>query len=159
MACEGSAPIVLICGPRKVGKSTFCRFLLNTLLNHRDEICHMDLDPGQTEFMPPGFITLELISEPLTSNARAAGGLFLIPCRPSVWSRPLCAPQPIPGVCQRGRESRPLLPMLQISFRDLSDTAPSTPAGGQHHGLGYGPRPAPLAGRGADRPSHPHCQF
>lgn len=67
-ACQESNPVLLVCGPRKVGKSTFCRFLVNALLNYRDHIVHMDLDPGQTEFMPPGFITLEPVIEPLTST-------------------------------------------------------------------------------------------
>lgn len=63
-----SPPIILVCGPRKIGKSTFCRFLLNKLLNVHDEIAHIDLDPGQTEFMPPGFVSLNLLSSPLLGN-------------------------------------------------------------------------------------------
>lgn len=59
------APIVLICGPRKVGKSTFSRFLCNSLLNTFKTVAHFDLDCGQTEFFTPGFLTLNVIGEPL----------------------------------------------------------------------------------------------
>ena len=49
-------PIIFICGHRKVGKSSFSRFVLNGLLNNAEEVDFIDLDPGQTEFTPAGFI-------------------------------------------------------------------------------------------------------
>lgn len=52
-----SNPVIFICGHRKVGKSAFSRFLLNGLLNECEEIDFVDLDPGQTEFTPPGFVS------------------------------------------------------------------------------------------------------
>jgi polynucleotide 5'-hydroxyl-kinase GRC3/NOL9 len=58
-------PIILICGPRKVGKSTFGRFFVNQLLNRYPKVAHVDLDLGQTEFNPPGFISLKIIEEAL----------------------------------------------------------------------------------------------
>ena len=50
-------PIIFVCGHRKVGKSSFSRFVLNGLLNNAEEIDFIDLDPGQTEFTPAGFIS------------------------------------------------------------------------------------------------------
>lgn len=58
-------PRIFILGNRKVGKSSFCRFLTNTLLNVRREVAFMDLDCGQTEFTPPGFLSLKLLTEAL----------------------------------------------------------------------------------------------
>lgn len=58
-------PVILVCGPRKVGKSTFGRFLVNNLLNSHPKVCYADLDCGQTEFMPPGFLSLKVVTEPL----------------------------------------------------------------------------------------------
>lgn len=51
-----ASPIIFVCGHRKVGKSSFSRFLLNGLLNENQEVEFVDLDPGQTEFTPAGFI-------------------------------------------------------------------------------------------------------
>ena len=50
-------PTVFVCGHRKVGKSSFSRFVLNGLLNNAEEVDFIDLDPGQTEFTPAGFIS------------------------------------------------------------------------------------------------------
>lgn len=50
-------PIIFVCGHRKVGKSTFSRFLVNSLLNEWESVDLIDLDPGQTEFTTPGFLS------------------------------------------------------------------------------------------------------
>lgn len=52
-----NTPVIFVCGHRKVGKSSFCRFLLNGLLNEHASVDFVDLDPGQTEFTPAGFIS------------------------------------------------------------------------------------------------------
>ncbi len=79
-----------IFGGKSVGKSTFCRWLSNKLLSlpgnnisdcnaksknikhinsdlnsHLAQILYIDLDPGQTEFTPPGIISIHLISQPI----------------------------------------------------------------------------------------------
>lgn len=54
---NNECPVVFVCGHRKVGKSTFSRFLLNGLLNSRESVDFIDLDPGQTEFTPAGFVS------------------------------------------------------------------------------------------------------
>lgn len=51
-----SPSVIFVCGHRKVGKSSFSRFLLNGMLNEGGEVEFVDLDPGQTEFTPAGFI-------------------------------------------------------------------------------------------------------
>ncbi|CAG6021891.1 unnamed protein product [Menidia menidia] len=50
---EGSA-VILVCGIKNVGKSTFIRFLINTLLNHTASVDYLEGDLGQTEFTPAG---------------------------------------------------------------------------------------------------------
>jgi polynucleotide 5'-hydroxyl-kinase GRC3/NOL9 len=58
-------PVIMICGPRKVGKSTYCRFLANSLLEKNPQVIMIDLDLGQTEFMPVGSISAKVLTKPL----------------------------------------------------------------------------------------------
>ncbi|XP_023690702.2 polynucleotide 5'-hydroxyl-kinase NOL9 [Paramormyrops kingsleyae] len=58
-------PVILICGAKNTGKSTFNRHLINTLLNHTASVDYLECDLGQTEFTPPGCLSLSSISEPL----------------------------------------------------------------------------------------------
>ncbi|KAJ3694113.1 hypothetical protein LUZ60_009593 [Juncus effusus] len=59
-----AAPVVVaICGPKNSGKSTFSRFLLNTLLHRYKRVGYLDTDVGQPEFSLPGFISLNIIDE------------------------------------------------------------------------------------------------
>ncbi|KAL2355957.1 hypothetical protein BJ546DRAFT_969402 [Cryomyces antarcticus] len=74
-------PLVMVCGPKGSGKSTFSRMLLNRLLTDRpptkprevltgfrsaqDPVFYLDLDPGQPEFSPQGQLSLLLIREPV----------------------------------------------------------------------------------------------
>nr|XP_032827451.1 polynucleotide 5'-hydroxyl-kinase NOL9 [Petromyzon marinus] len=58
-------PVVLVCGKRNSGKSTFNRFLLNSLLNHMSRVQYLECDVGQTEFTPPGCISLHDVTQPL----------------------------------------------------------------------------------------------
>ncbi len=57
-------PVVLVCGQRKVGKSTFTRFIANNLLNEADSVEFVDLDPGQTEFTTAGFLVRKEVRRP-----------------------------------------------------------------------------------------------
>lgn len=57
---------MLVCGPRKVGKSTFSTWLVNHLLCENFlQVAYLNLDPGQTEFTSPGCLSLHLLSRPL----------------------------------------------------------------------------------------------
>nr|XP_033777577.1 polynucleotide 5'-hydroxyl-kinase NOL9 isoform X1 [Geotrypetes seraphini] len=58
-------PVILVCGPKNVGKSTFNRHLINGLLNQIPCVEYLELDLGQTEFTPPGCISFLNITEPL----------------------------------------------------------------------------------------------
>lgn len=67
-ACRGDGDgsvVVLVCGTKNVGKSTFIRVLLNTLLNHTTGIDYLEADLGQTEFTPSGCLSLSTVTEPL----------------------------------------------------------------------------------------------
>lgn len=58
-------PVILIKGPKRTGKSTAARTLLNTLLNKYKRVALLDCDIGQTEFTPPGIVSLNLVEIPL----------------------------------------------------------------------------------------------
>ncbi|KAL7859344.1 hypothetical protein SRHO_G00144910 [Serrasalmus rhombeus] len=58
-------PIVLVCGAKNSGKSTFNRHLINSLLNHTASVEYLECDLGQTEFTPPGCLSLSTVTEPL----------------------------------------------------------------------------------------------
>ncbi|KAI5096007.1 polynucleotide 5'-hydroxyl-kinase NOL9, partial [Silurus meridionalis] len=58
-------PIILVCGAKNSGKSTFNRHLINSLLNHTASVEYLECDLGQTEFTPPGCLSLITVTEPL----------------------------------------------------------------------------------------------
>ncbi|XP_010873621.2 polynucleotide 5'-hydroxyl-kinase NOL9 [Esox lucius] len=58
-------PVIIVCGAKNVGKSTFNRHLINTLLNHTACVDYLDCDLGQTEFTPSGCLSLCTVREPL----------------------------------------------------------------------------------------------
>lgn len=67
-ACKGDidgCAVILVCGVRNVGKSTFIRILINTLLNHTSSVDYLEADLGQTEFTPAGCLSLLTVKEPL----------------------------------------------------------------------------------------------
>lgn len=66
--CKGdidSCPVILVCGTKNVGKSTFIRVLINTLLNYTASVEYLEGDLGQTEFTPAGCLSLLTVREPL----------------------------------------------------------------------------------------------
>lgn len=66
LVSKGGTPSILVCGDRKVGKSTFARYLSNSLLNACRHVAYIDLDAGQTEFVPPCLLAAEVIDRPFT---------------------------------------------------------------------------------------------
>ncbi|XP_078111910.1 polynucleotide 5'-hydroxyl-kinase NOL9 [Sander vitreus] len=67
-ACRGDmdgCAVILVCGTKNVGKSTFIRSLINTLLNHTTGVDYLEGDLGQTEFTPAGCLSLSTVREPL----------------------------------------------------------------------------------------------
>lgn len=61
---------VLVSGSKNVGKSTFCRVLINHLLSPSPSegsctVLLLDLDPGQPEFGAPGQVSLVQITQPI----------------------------------------------------------------------------------------------
>ncbi|XP_034029316.1 polynucleotide 5'-hydroxyl-kinase NOL9 [Thalassophryne amazonica] len=67
-ACRGDmdgCAVILICGTKNVGKSTFIRILINTLLNHTAGVDYLEGDLGQTEFTPSGCLSSLTVTEPL----------------------------------------------------------------------------------------------
>ncbi|XP_023796168.1 polynucleotide 5'-hydroxyl-kinase NOL9 isoform X2 [Cyanistes caeruleus] len=62
---DEGVPVVLVCGPKSTGKSTFNRYLINLLLNRLPVVEYMECDIGQTEFTPPGCVSLSSVTEPI----------------------------------------------------------------------------------------------
>lgn len=59
-----SSRIVCV-GPANSGKSTFNRYLVNNLLSKYESVIYVDLDPGQTEFTPPSFLSVVKLNSPI----------------------------------------------------------------------------------------------
>jgi mRNA cleavage and polyadenylation factor CLP1 P-loop len=53
-----AAPRALVCGSKRVGKSTLARHLTAALLLRFPEVALLDTDCGQPELGPPGFVSL-----------------------------------------------------------------------------------------------------
>ncbi|XP_057685410.1 polynucleotide 5'-hydroxyl-kinase NOL9 [Corythoichthys intestinalis] len=67
-ACKGdldACAVVLVYGAKNVGKSTYVRMVINTLLNHTTSVDYLEADLGQTEFTPAGCLSLVTVKEPL----------------------------------------------------------------------------------------------
>lgn len=63
--------LVLVCGAKGVGKSTFCRFLVNRLLGRYPQVAYMDCDLGQPEFTAPGLLSLHRLEAPVVGPPHA----------------------------------------------------------------------------------------
>ncbi|KAG1693702.1 hypothetical protein DVH05_023103 [Phytophthora capsici] len=56
---------IVVCGGKGVGKSTFCRFLVNRLLAKFGTVAFLDTDLGQSELTPSGLVALHALTTPL----------------------------------------------------------------------------------------------
>ncbi|XAR50114.1 hypothetical protein NMG60_11004353 [Bertholletia excelsa] len=56
-------PIAFICGAKNSGKTTFSRYLVNILLQRYRKVAYLDTDVGQTEFTPPGCLSITVIDK------------------------------------------------------------------------------------------------
>nr|KAJ3418479.1 Polynucleotide 5'-hydroxyl-kinase nol9 [Polyrhizophydium stewartii] len=81
-AAAAGVPRICIVGARNAGKSTFARFLVNTLLTSapvatsggsaaaaHPEVAYIDCDPGQPGLSPPGLVSLHCVRAPLLGPA------------------------------------------------------------------------------------------
>lgn len=55
----------IICGGKNVGKSSVLKYLINRSLSKYPGVVCLDFDPGQSEFTPPGCLSVVLIKEPV----------------------------------------------------------------------------------------------
>ncbi|KAI5683583.1 hypothetical protein M9H77_04811 [Catharanthus roseus] len=56
-------PVTFVCGPKNSGKTTFSRHLVNVLLQRYKRVAYLDTDVGQSEFTPPGLLSLTVIDK------------------------------------------------------------------------------------------------
>ncbi|KAK5995657.1 Polynucleotide 5'-hydroxyl-kinase GRC3 [Cladobotryum mycophilum] len=69
---DSGPSVILVCGPKSAGKSTFSKLLTNRLLTGEQTtsqksthgVAVLDLDPGQPEYAPPGTLSLVHITQP-----------------------------------------------------------------------------------------------
>lgn len=69
--CEPSRGLVLVCGPKGVGKSTFCRLLVNRMLSEHGRVTYIDCDLGQPEFTAPGLVSFHVLDSPVLGPPHA----------------------------------------------------------------------------------------
>jgi polynucleotide 5'-kinase involved in rRNA processing len=62
-------PVVLACGEKNKGKSTFVRYAINSLLNTHACVAVLELDMSQHEFMAGGFLSLHHVRAPRLGSA------------------------------------------------------------------------------------------
>ncbi|KAG1822276.1 hypothetical protein EV424DRAFT_1398775 [Suillus variegatus] len=60
-----SPSVYVVKGPKKSGKSTFARTLLNRLLTRFQRVAYLECDVGQSEFTPGGLVALNIIDTPV----------------------------------------------------------------------------------------------
>ncbi|CAB4417906.1 unnamed protein product [Rhizophagus irregularis] len=58
-------PISIISGHKNVGKSTFSRYLVNSMLNICPKVAYIESDVGQSEFTPCGLVSLNILDSPI----------------------------------------------------------------------------------------------
>jgi len=68
-SCNSSedAQVALICGSKRMGKSTFSKFVVNRLLEKHERVAFLEADIGQPEFGVQGVVSLHLLERPLLS--------------------------------------------------------------------------------------------
>ena len=88
-AASAASPVVVLCGARNVGKSSFARLLLNRALSEgAPGVRFLESDLGQPEFTPAGLVVCARRLEPL-SPSRLSSFCRLRPVSPAC---SICAP-------------------------------------------------------------------
>ncbi|KAG2185602.1 hypothetical protein INT44_002395 [Umbelopsis vinacea] len=59
------AQVALICGSKRMGKSTFSKYMVNRLLEKHPRIAFLEADIGQPEFGIQGVVSLYILDKPL----------------------------------------------------------------------------------------------
>ncbi|THH05800.1 hypothetical protein EW145_g4534 [Phellinidium pouzarii] len=62
---ERQVLVAMVRGQKRTGKSYLARTILNRLLGCYRRVAFLECDLGQTEFTPPGFVSLNLIDRPM----------------------------------------------------------------------------------------------
>jgi polynucleotide 5'-hydroxyl-kinase GRC3/NOL9 len=84
-ACKSSedAQVTLICGSKRMGKSTFSRYVVNRMLEKHERVVFLEADIGQPEFGIQGVVSLHVLDKPLlgppfaNSHLEAKRSLFI----------------------------------------------------------------------------------
>ena len=75
----------MILGRADAGKSSFCTFLINRLLEEKKRVAILDGDLGQSDIGPPSTIAYAPVTKPITDlfNLRAKNAFFIGETSPS----------------------------------------------------------------------------
>ncbi|GAA5963931.1 hypothetical protein JCM3765_006059 [Sporobolomyces pararoseus] len=119
---------VLVEGPKRVGKSTFSKMLLNRLLDRYEAVAYLDTDLGQPEFSTPGFVSLNVLRKP------AFGPAFTHLTVP-VSSHFLGSTSPASDPTSYSTAISSLLATyaLEVEFPVIDEPIPSNPRRRHHH--------------------------
>lgn len=75
---EGRLRTILVIGGGAVGKSSFCRYLMEMLLVRSAEVAFVDADIGQNSLGPPATVTLGYPVSPLDFSAVPAAAYYFV---------------------------------------------------------------------------------
>ncbi|CAK0843708.1 unnamed protein product [Prorocentrum cordatum] len=67
-------PVLLVTGPKGVGKSACCRYFANSLLGALGEVYYLETDLGQPELGPPTLVSLYRLRRPLLQAPHSEQG-------------------------------------------------------------------------------------
>jgi len=62
---ETAAPVVIVKGPKRTGKSTIARAALNNLLQSYHQVAWLECDLGQGEFGCGGIVGIWIVEKPV----------------------------------------------------------------------------------------------
>ncbi|GAA5871170.1 hypothetical protein JCM8547_001476 [Rhodosporidiobolus lusitaniae] len=64
-ATDSGRFVAFVEGPKRVGKSTLARTLVNALLDRYESVAYLNTDLGQPEFTAPGFLSIHILRRPV----------------------------------------------------------------------------------------------
>ncbi len=84
-ALQTKPVMAMVLGTVDSGKTSFCTYLINKLLNEKRKIAILDGDLGQSDIGPPGTVAYAIVSKPVTDlfNLEAENAFFVGVTSPS----------------------------------------------------------------------------
>jgi polynucleotide 5'-hydroxyl-kinase GRC3/NOL9 len=116
---------ILVVGATDRGKSSYCKFLVNALLQEERKVSFVDGDIGQKDVGPPATVTLADFDAPMDFDQAVSGGMYFVGhMSPFPFSPPGCWHPANGGSCEgrvRGDRYRGAGSRQRSSSRWFSD--------------------------------------